>query len=139
MALSHVAGAVVGAALLLSAAPASALSHPYDQVTVDRTGHLTRNGVITLSGTYRCLRSSGPVFISSSVSQSDPRVRHGVGGTLAVCDGAKHRWTNSERSEGAYRRGRAHVEATMMELRGIGLPLPHFHALRRQDVTLVRG
>ncbi|MGW3494501.1 DUF6299 family protein [Streptomyces sp. NPDC001020] len=140
MSLRHVAVAVVGAALLLSAAPAAgAPSGPHDQVTIDRTGHLTGYGVITVSGTYRCLRSSGPVFVSSSVTQGDPHVRHGVGGTLATCDGARHRWTNSQMSPGTYRRGRANVEATVMELSGIGLPLPHFHAARRQDVNLARG
>ncbi|OIJ94266.1 DUF6299 family protein [Streptomyces colonosanans] len=139
MSLRHVAGAVVGATLLLGAAPAAgASSDPYGRLTIDRIGHLTR-GAITLSGTYRCLRSSGPVFVSSSVSQGDPRVRHGVGGSLAVCDGTRHRWTNSAGSYGMYRRGRAHVEATVMELSATGLPLPHFHAVRRQDVTLVRG
>ncbi|MDR3083617.1 MAG: DUF6299 family protein [Streptomyces sp.] len=140
MSLRHLATAVAGAAMLLTAAPAAgAPSGPYEQVTIDRTGHLTRHGVITLSGTYRCRKSSGPVFVSSSVSQDNPQVRHGVGGTLAICDGASHRWTNSQWSEGMYRRGRARVEATVMELSGIGLPLPHFHAARQRDVTLARG
>ena len=137
MYLRHVAGAVVAVTLLLAAAPAAgAPSGPYEQVTIDRTGHLT-HGVIALSGTYRCQRSSGLVFVSSSISQGDPRVRHGVGGSLVVCDGARHRWTNSERSSGMYRRGRAHVEVTVMELSATGLPLPHFHAIRRQGVVLV--
>jgi len=138
MSLRHLAGAVIGATLLLSAAPAAgAHSGGPDQVTIDRTGHLA-HGVITLSGTYRCRRSGGPTFVSSSVSQGDPHVRHGVGGTLAVCDGARHRWTNSQWSNGMYWRGRAQVEATVMELSRGWLPLPHFHAIGRQTVTLAR-
>jgi Family of unknown function (DUF6299) len=137
-----VLGPVVGAALMLSAAPAAGApaARSSDEVTVDPTGHLAPDGTITLTGTYRCVSSSGgPVFVSSSVSQADPRVSHGVGGTLAVCDGLEHRWTNSETRKGAYTTGRAHVEATLTELSGSGLPLPRFHAVRQQDVTLTAG
>ncbi|MER6124937.1 DUF6299 family protein [Streptomyces sp. NPDC001795] len=137
MSVRQVFGVVACAALLLSAAPAAgALSDAGDQVTVDPTGRITADGTITLSGTYRCLRSGGLVFVSSAISQGDPSVHHGVGGTLAVCDGAEHRWTNQETHQGAYTPGRAHIEATLMELSGSGLPLPHFHAVRQQYVTL---
>ncbi|MFC3574756.1 DUF6299 family protein [Streptomyces yaanensis] len=140
MSVRQVFGALAGAALLLSAAPAAgALADSSEEVTVDPTGRLAADGTITLSGTYRCLGSSGPVFVSSSVAQGDPRIHHGVGGTVAVCDGAVHRWTNSETRPGAYTRGRAHVAATLMELNGTGLPLPGFHAVRQQDVTLTAG
>jgi len=140
MPFRQVIGAAAGAALLLLAAPtAGALSGPYDEVTVDPTGRLAADGTITLSGTYRCLSSSGPVFVSSSVAQGDPRVRHGIGGTQAVCDGAEHRWTNSETRKGAFTPGDADVEVTLMELSGSGLPLPHFHAAQKRDVTLTEG
>jgi len=137
--------AATGAALLLVAPSAVALSSaphrsgPYEEVTVDPTGTLTPDGTITLSGTYRCLSGTGPVFVSSSVSQGDPRVRHGIGGTSAVCDGAEHRWANSETRKDALTPGAAHVEATLMELSGGGLPMPVFHASRQQDVTLTEG
>ncbi|MEU8589403.1 DUF6299 family protein [Streptomyces sp. NPDC048664] len=142
MFVRQLCGALLGAALLLSAAPAAdafaGRSGSGEEVTVDRTGRLTSDGTLTLSGHYRCTRGGGPVFVSSSVSQRDPRVRHGVGGTLARCDGAWHRWVNSERRRGAYHRGRASVEATVMELSGTGLPLPRFHAARERDIRLVR-
>ncbi|MEV6738466.1 DUF6299 family protein [Streptomyces sp. NPDC051104] len=138
MFLRQVAGPVFAAALLLSAAPAAgALSRSSDEVTVDPTGYLAPDGTLTLSGTYRCAGGTGdPVLVSSSISQGDHRVQRGVGGTLAVCDGTEHRWTNSETLRGAYSPGPAHVEATLMELSGSGLPLPRFHAVRQQDVTL---
>ncbi|MGR6973344.1 DUF6299 family protein [Streptomyces cynarae] len=138
MFLRQVAGTVAGAAVLLSAAPsAGALSTSPDEVTVDPTGYLAADGTLTLSGTYRCTGGAGsPVFVSSSISQGDPRVQHGVGGTLAVCDGAEHRWTDSETRRGAYTPGPAQVEATLMELNGSGLPLPRFRAVRQQDVTV---
>jgi len=138
MFLRQVAGPVVGAALLLSAAPAAgALSASPDEVTVDPTGYLAPDGKLTLSGTYRCAGGTGgPVFVSSSISQGDHRVENGVGGTLAVCDGAQHRWTNSGTHQGAYAPGPAHVEATLMELNGSGLPLPRFRTVRQQDVTV---
>ncbi|MFF4210255.1 DUF6299 family protein [Streptomyces sp. NPDC001796] len=138
MSLRQVAVPVVGAAVLLFSAPATgALSRSSDEVTVDPAGYLAPDGTLTLSGTYRCAGGTGgPVLVSSSISQGDRRVQHGVGGTPAVCDGAEHRWTNSETRRGAYAPGPAHIEATLMELSGSGLPLPRFRAVRQQDVTV---
>jgi hypothetical protein len=153
--LRPVLGAVAGAALLACAAvgaPASAAAR--DTVTVDRVGRLAADGTLTLSGTYRCTAATGPVFVGSSVSQDPPRdstedsarpaghaasVQHGIGGTRAVCDGAAHRWVNTGRTAPyTLRPGAAHVEATLVELRAQGLALlPHFHDVRRQDITLV--
>ncbi|MFF0190235.1 DUF6299 family protein [Streptomyces sp. NPDC005244] len=134
-------GTAAAAALLLLLAPSAvARSAAFDEVTVDPTATVAADGTITLSGTYRCAGAAGPVFVSSSVSQSDPRVHQGIGGSSALCDGADHRWTNSEkRAQGTLVPGTAHVEATLTELAGTGLPLPTFHASREQDVTVVRG
>ncbi|MCX4578169.1 DUF6299 family protein [Streptomyces sp. NBC_01571] len=147
MSLRQVIGAATGAALLLLvpsavAAAAAGLPDPYGTVTVDTTGHLATDGTVTLSGTYRCLTSTGPVLVSSSVRQGDSRVRHGIGGTATVCDGAAHRWANSgKREPGTLRPGAAHVEATLMELSpgAGGLPLPKFHAVRQQDITFMES
>lgn len=136
-------GAATAAALLLLVAPSAvAVSGPYDQVTVDPTGRVAADGTVSISGTYRCLSGTGPAFVSSSVSQGDPRVRHGIGGTSAVCDGAVHPWTNSEkRTPGTLVPGDAHVEATLMELSpgAGGLPLPAFHARQQQDISLTEN
>ncbi|WP_328493380.1 DUF6299 family protein [Streptomyces sp. NBC_00414] len=168
MRLHQVMGTAAGAALLLVAAPsASALSRQApsaapvgpagpaglsETVTVDPTARLAADGTVTLSGTYRCTGGTGPVFISSSLSQDRPslsqdssslspggsNVRKGIGSTTAVCDGAEHRWVNTERTDpGRFEPGAAKVEATLMELRSTGLPLPMFHAAKEQDVTLV--
>lgn len=148
MPLRQVIGAATAAALLLLFAPSAvalsvgALSDPSETVTVDATGHLAADGTVTLSGTYRCLGRTGPVLVSSSVSQGDTRIRYGIGGSAAVCDGAEHRWTNSERrTPGTLAPGAAHVEATLMELSPAlgGLPLPLFHAMQQQDITLMEG
>ncbi|MEU9520605.1 DUF6299 family protein [Streptomyces sp. NPDC048224] len=132
-----------GATLLLLAAPAVTAA-PHDarlvaeSVTVDPTGRLAADGSVTLSGTYRCTGGTGPVYVSSTVSQTDPSVRYGVGGTRAVCDGLEHRWVNTGTPDTVVLKpGAAHVEATLMELRPMGIvPLPSFHARQAQDVTL---
>ncbi|MEU3337650.1 DUF6299 family protein [Streptomyces sp. NPDC002144] len=136
--------ALAGAAAALlplaaTAAPASA--DPYETVTVDPTGTIAADGTVTLSGTYSCLGNTGPVFVSSSLSQGTSTVRHGIGGTRAVCDGVTHAWANTGKvSSEPVQPGAATVEATVMELRPVGgLPLPRFHALQRQDVTLTRS
>ncbi|MET7479172.1 DUF6299 family protein [Streptomyces sp. NPDC005648] len=134
-------GLAAGAALFLLAAPAApATADPYETVTVDPTGHIAADGTLTLSGTYRCVGNTGPAFISSSVSQADPNVRQGIGGTSALCDGQEHPWQNSGKpSVKSLETGTASVEATIMELHPQGgLPLPRFHALDRQDITLTR-
>jgi hypothetical protein len=139
--LRAVLGAAVGAALLLpvvSAVPASA--EPIETVTVDPTGRIAPDGTVTLSGTYRCTGGTGPVFVSSSVAQGSSSVRHGGGGTRAVCDGVEHRWVNTGKpSADALEAGAADVEVTLMELSTAvgGLPLPRFHAARQQAVTLL--
>ena len=135
----HLGAAVGAAALLLAAAVAPATADPYESVSVDPTGRITADGTITLTGTYRCTGGTGPVFVSSSVSQGDAHVKHGIGGTRAVCDGAEHTWRNTgEVASDKVAPGAAHVEATVMELRPQGgRPLPAFHASRQQDVTLV--
>jgi hypothetical protein len=143
MSLRSVLGTAAGAALLLlAAAPAAtATVDPYETVTVDPTGSIAPDGTVTLSGTYRCLGNSGATFVSSSVSQNDPSVRHGIGGTRAVCDGVEHSWENSGKpSSDPLTPGTAQVEATVMELSsGGGLPLPRFHAVQRQDITLTQS
>ncbi|MFI7349655.1 DUF6299 family protein [Streptomyces sp. NPDC049936] len=148
---SAVLAAAAGAALFLPAAPAATAAStdtPADtpavteSVTVDRTGRVAADGTVTLTGTYRCTAADGTVFVSSVVRQGDDSsVRHGIGGTRAVCDGKEHRWTNTGTlSTGALKPGAAHVEATLMELRiTSGLPLPSFHARKDQDVKLVAG
>ncbi|POX45518.1 hypothetical protein C3489_34100 [Streptomyces sp. Ru71] len=142
-------GAAAAALALLAAAPAApAAADSYETVTVDPVGRYTADGTVTLSGTYSCLGSSGPVWISSALSQDAPvgspysstTLRHGIGGTRAVCDGAEHTWQNTGTvAVDALRPGAAHVEATVMELRPQGgLPLPHFHATRQQNINLTQ-
>ncbi|OIK27413.1 DUF6299 family protein [Streptomyces malaysiense] len=134
------AAALGGAALLaLAAGPVHAA--PGESVTVDPVGRLAVDGTVTLTGTYRCTGGTGPVFVTSALSRRDPRVEHGVGGTLARCDGSTHTWADSGTVTGeTLRPGTAHVQATVMELRPAGLvPLPVFHAHADQDVILVQG
>ncbi|ARP72844.1 hypothetical protein LK07_27190 [Streptomyces pluripotens] len=133
--------AALGAAALLCSAIGSAGADPFEAVTVDPAGRIASDGTVTLSGSYRCTPGTGPVFVSSSVSQGDPRVRHGIGGGAARCDGAEHRWTNSGKvSSEALTVGTAHVRASLMELRPSGIaPLPAFHAVTDRDVKLIQG
>ncbi|MFH8220553.1 DUF6299 family protein [Streptomyces sp. NPDC018057] len=131
---------LAAAALLLSAPHAATAADGTDTVTVDPTARLAADGTVTLSGTYRCTGADGPVFVSSALSRNDSPTRYGIGGTRAVCDGARHTWSNTGTPADALDPGAARVEATVMELttRG-GLPLmPRFHAVGRQDVTLTR-
>ncbi|MGV9939615.1 DUF6299 family protein [Streptomyces sp. NPDC003401] len=128
-----------GAALLLSAAPAvTATADPSESVTVDPVGRIAADGTVTLSGTYRCVGSSGPVFVSSSVRHEDSTAQYPVGGTRAVCDGAEHRWVNTGgTAPEPIEPGAVRVEVTLMELRATGgLPLPHFHAVHAARMTL---
>lgn len=138
------ATAACAALLLLVAAPSAPAdssapaADPKETVTVDSTGRMSADGTVTLSGTYRCVDSVGPVFVSSSIGQKDSDFRHAIGGTAAVCDGKLHRWENESRpSASTLKHGKADVEATIVELHPVGvLPLPRFHALSKQDISL---
>ncbi|MFH8337837.1 DUF6299 family protein [Streptomyces sp. AM6-12] len=136
-----VLAAALGAAALLALAAGPAQAAPGESVTVETVGRLAADGTVTLTGTYRCTGGTGPVFVTSSLSQRDPRVRHGIGGTAARCDGTTHTWSNSGTvTSETLRSGAAHVQATVMELRPMGLvPLPVFHATADQDITLAQG
>lgn len=141
MPLRPVLGAAAGAAALLFAAVAPATAGPSETVTVDRTGRVTADGTVTVSGTYRCTATgTSPVYIGTSVSQDRSGARHGIGGSRAQCDGAEHHWENSGQvTEDRFEPGAARVAATILDLRPEeGVPVPHFHADREQDVTLVR-
>ncbi|WP_330460356.1 DUF6299 family protein [Streptomyces sp. NBC_00820] len=143
MPVRPVLAAAFGAAALLCAvaAPAAtALSAPTETVTADPTAPISVDGTVTLSGTYRCFAGSGPVFVTSSLSQADARVKYGIGGSAALCDGVDHRWENTGKvTSEALKSGAAHVESTLMELRSSGIvPLPVFHAAQEQDITLVQ-
>ncbi|SER25726.1 hypothetical protein SAMN04487983_1013109 [Streptomyces sp. yr375] len=144
MSLRPALSMAAGAALLLLAAPAvtaTAAAVPSESVTVDPVGRIADDGTVTLSGTYRCVGNTGPVLVSSSVGQKSHDVKHGIGGTRAVCDGAEHAWVNTGKATpNDLDPGAAHVEATLMELRPAGgLPLPHFHAAQERDITLTEG
>ncbi|MFI5797458.1 DUF6299 family protein [Streptomyces sp. NPDC051677] len=145
MSLRPALSAAAGAALLLLAAPAltaaTATAAPSESVTVDPVGRIAADGTVTLSGAYRCVGNTGPVFVSSSVGQKSAGVRHGIGGSRAVCDGAEHTWENTGKATPKdLEPGKAHVEATLMELRPAGgLLLPRFHATQEQDITLTEG
>ncbi|MFK0119530.1 DUF6299 family protein [Streptomyces sp. NPDC090994] len=150
--------ALCAALLLLTAAPV-AQAAPAEQtgtvppavvpsgsgtVTVDPTGRIAPDGTVTLAGTYRCDAARGLAFVSASVSQDAGTVRYGLRGTRAVCDGQVHPWAGSGRPTSAnaapaLKPGPAQVEATVVELRPLILPLPTIHAWQRQDVTLVQG
>jgi hypothetical protein len=133
--------AAAGAVLLLLAAPAVvAVVGPTESVTVDPVGRIAADGTVALSGTYRCVAGTGPVFVSTSVGQ-DPDVTYGIGATRAVCDGAEHTWKNTGKATpNDLTPGAARVEATLMELRlDGGLFLPRFHATQKREVTLTRS
>ncbi|MEU2715886.1 DUF6299 family protein [Streptomyces sp. NPDC007205] len=135
--------AALGAAALLCAAVAPATADTSEKVTVDKTGHVAEDGTVTLSGTYRCTGAKGIAFVSSSISQGDKNRKsvYGIGGSAADCDGALHRWENTGKvSPGSLKAGKAHVQATVTELRSGGLLLlPSFHAVQEKDVTLAKN
>jgi hypothetical protein len=141
-ALATAVGAVL---LLLVAAPsAPADSDAQETVTIDKTAPMAKDGTVTVSGTYSCVDSAGPTFVSASVGQRGSTTRYAIGGTLAVCDGKEHRWQNkSKPSPTTLKHGKADVEATIVELHPMdglgGLPLPRFHAVLKENITLSKA
>ncbi|MEU6010798.1 DUF6299 family protein [Streptomyces sp. NPDC047453] len=139
MPLRPVLGALGAAAATVLVLSAPATAAPGDSVTIDRTARLSADGTVTVSGTYRCFDTNGLAFVGAAISQEPSATRYGIGGTHAVCDGAYHRWQDSGTvTPNRLTPGPARVEAALVELRPhSGLPLPHIHATRQQDVTLI--
>jgi hypothetical protein len=135
------ATAVCAVSLMAGAAQASAADGAgAGSVSGNPTGTVSKDGTITLSGTYRCTAPAGPgpVFVSSSLQSGS--VQQGIGGTAATCDGAEHTWTNQEKPSGgsALKPGPATVEVTLVHLdTGSGLPMPAVVAADRHPITLV--
>lgn len=142
-------GTVMGGILVAAALPvASVAAEPSDSVSVQQSGHLTADGLVTLSGTYRCINTSGsgPVFVATTLNQNG--ASRSIGGSTAVCDGLEHRWTNigntaigGSADAAVYTAGAARVEVRLMTFRTAGgwLPLPYFLAGQESAVTLVEG
>jgi hypothetical protein len=133
--------ALATALLPLATTTVPASADPSETVTVDPTGTIAADGTVTLSGTYSCVGNTGPVFVSSSLSQGSSTVRHGIGGSRALCDGVEHRWVNTGKpSSEPAQPGAADIEATVMELHPLGgLPLPRFHAVQHQNIVLTQS
>jgi hypothetical protein len=136
LATATLATALVSGALQVSAAAADPSA---GTVSANPTGTVSKDGTLTLSGTYRCSAAAGqgPVFVSSSVQKGS--VQHGIAGTAADCDGLEHTWVNQEKlSDGTpLTPGPAGVEATLMRLdSSSGLPLPAILATDRHQIEL---
>lgn len=130
-------------ACLATAAPVAAAPAPRStgSMTIDPTATLAPDGTLTMSGSYRCtvVEHTGTVFVAANVLQN--RRTEGIGGSRAVCDGARHRWRNSARPYGAsLRPGPARADGTLLQMssdRG-GIPLPRFLAIAHErGITLV--
>ncbi|MCX5384069.1 DUF6299 family protein [Streptomyces sp. NBC_00083] len=133
------AGAVAAAGVLLGVASGPAGAALSDAVSAAPTGTVSKDGTVTLSGTYRCSppSGSGPIFVSSGVLTGS--VLHGIGGTAAKCDGDEHTWVNREKLSHpeTVPAGEAVVQATLMRLdTRTGLPLPVVLATDRHAVDL---
>ncbi|MEV6649266.1 DUF6299 family protein [Streptomyces sp. NPDC051219] len=125
---------------------ATEAAEPVNSVSVQEYGQIAADGLVTLSGTYRCIdeAESGSVFIATNITQNGTSSQS-IGGTEAVCDGLEHPWTNSGRPStqptdvAAFAAGPAQVEVRMLTFRTAGgwLPLPHFLVDQESPVTLV--
>ncbi|MEU9179698.1 DUF6299 family protein [Streptomyces sp. NPDC048550] len=79
------------AAATVFTTPAGARSHG-DEISVQKFGHISDDGHVTLFGTYKC-RPSSPRGVQIQVTLVQDGTRLGFGGGEAVCDGAKHDWS----------------------------------------------
>ncbi|MER7462911.1 DUF6299 family protein [Streptomyces sp. NPDC097981] len=101
------------AAAAVFATPAGARAHG-NEISVQKFGHISDDGHVTLSGTYACAPSS-PRGVQIQVTLAQDGTRLGFGGEEAVCDGAEHDWslTGSLRQAPGVHPGPAGVEARL--------------------------
>ncbi|MGW0365250.1 DUF6299 family protein [Streptomyces sp. NPDC002990] len=102
-------------------APASAGAFG-NEISVQKEAHISKDGAVTLSGTYRCHSTSpvGAVHIAAGLRQGSTRL--GISGETAVCDGQYHEWssTASLRYTPGITAGRAVAEVQLTETRRQG-------------------
>ncbi|MER5929580.1 DUF6299 family protein [Streptomyces sp. NPDC002054] len=122
------------------AAPASAGAFGND-ISVQPYGHISKDGNVTLFGTYRCTAPSpsGAVQISATLVQDGTRL--GFGGEEAICDGEQRKWsaTGSLRMTPDVHPGGAGAEVRLQSARPSGGLVPHvsYVAEDRRDIELV--
>ncbi|MEV0412655.1 DUF6299 family protein [Streptomyces sp. NPDC050448] len=63
-----------------------------DEISVQKFGHISGDGQVTLFGTYTCAPSS-PRGVQIQVTLVQDGTRLGFGGEEAVCDGGQHDWS----------------------------------------------
>ncbi|MEV8532808.1 DUF6299 family protein [Streptomyces sp. NPDC051211] len=130
--------AVAAAAAFTAPASAGAFGN---EISVQPYGHISENGTVTLSGTYRCTTPSpsGAVQISATIVQDGTRL--GFGGEEAVCDGEQRKWsaTGSLRMTPNIHPGGAGAEVRLQSVRPSGGLIPHvsYVAEEHRDVELV--
>ncbi|MET9321689.1 DUF6299 family protein [Streptomyces sp. NPDC003038] len=102
-------------------APASAGAFG-NEISVQKEAHISEDGTVTLSGTYRCHSTSpvGAVQVAAGLRQGG--IRLGISGENAVCDGAYHEWssTGSLRYTPGITAGPATAEVQLTETRRNG-------------------
>ncbi|MEV7415729.1 DUF6299 family protein [Streptomyces sp. NPDC089919] len=129
------------AALAAFTAPAAADSFAGD-ISVRDEVHVSHDGKVTLSGTYRCHTASPEraVFVSASLEQDGSQI--GMSGADAICDGARHDWSSSGSTRPlgtdlGFHEGDATVVARLMTLEPGGLaPMPRSLVRHEETVRL---
>ena len=111
-----------------------------NNVTVDRIGYVGGAGTVALSGSYRCLRDGADIPRADIlVTLTQGRVRQGIGGGPALCDGLTHRWSVQEPTGMQFVPGPAYVESSLLRFE-IGqqqlVPLPRTAAAGERAITL---
>lgn len=129
------------AATAVFTAPAEATS--FDQgISVRPYGHVSKDGTVTLSGTYHCTNPSpvgAKLQIAAAVVQDGTRLA--FGGGEARCDGQEHEWeaTGSLKFTPDVHPGPARAEARLNEIHFAGLMPRSIDTVAedRQDLLLV--
>jgi hypothetical protein len=112
------AASVVTAFVIVSATGASRVSAqlPGGEITVDPSGTFNRQGLATISGTYRCDETEDFAFISGNLVQPVGRLAPVRGEFVAeaTCTGEFEEWTATVQGAGQFRGGRATASASLM-------------------------
>ncbi|WP_326589888.1 DUF6299 family protein [Streptomyces sp. NBC_01294] len=129
------------AATAVFTAPADATV--FDQgISVQPYGHISRDGEVTLSGTYHCSNPSpmgAKLQIAAAVVQDGTRL--GFGGGEADCDGEEHVWqaTGSLKFTPGVHPGAALAEVQLNEIHFSGLMPRSIDTVAedRQEIELI--
>jgi hypothetical protein len=107
-------------ALAVGVSAPAAHAQTLPEVTIDRTGSISKAGAVTISGTFRCATGTATLVLDGLITQNassglfNSTLVPNPGDRKAKCDNRVHQWSSGlYLTDGTFRQGNASILATV--------------------------